>query len=134
MLYPQRKQQQMFFSFCQFVFEGYHRPYLLDISSKGGGILVYVKYPIPSRRLSCENFYNSIQPVSSEINLTKEKWLVISNYNPPSQNCGNFLNNLTKMIDFFTDAYENFLIMGNFITEPSDPSLKAFLNSNNLYN
>ena len=101
---------------------------------KGGGILVYVKCSVPSQCLSCENLCNSIQPVSSEINLTKEKWLVISTYNPPSQNCGNFLNNLTKMIDFFADAFENYLIMGNFITEPSDPSLKAFLNSNNLYN
>ena len=38
------------------------------------------------------------------------------------------------MIDFFADTYDNYLIMGDFNIEQSDPSLKAFLNSNNLYN
>ena len=122
------------FPSAQFVFEGYHWPYRLDISSTSGVILVYVKSSIPSRRLSCENLCNSIQAVPFEVNLRKEKWLVISIRRPPSQNSEYFPNNLTKMIDFFADTYENYLIMGNFNTERSDPSLKAFLNSNNLYN
>ena len=36
------------FPSAQFVFEGYHSPYRLDISSKSGGILGYVKSSIPS--------------------------------------------------------------------------------------
>ena len=43
------------FPFAQFVLEGYHSPYRLEISSRSGVILVYVKSSIPSRRLSCEN-------------------------------------------------------------------------------
>ena len=38
------------------------------------------------------------------------------------------------MTDFFANTYENYLIMGNFNIERSDPSLKTFLNSNSLYN
>ena len=38
------------------------------------------------------------------------------------------------MIDFFNDTYENYLIMGDFNIERSDPSLKTFLNSGNLCN
>ena len=38
------------------------------------------------------------------------------------------------MINFFTDTYDNYLIMGGFNIEQSDPSLKAFLSSNKLYN
>ena len=38
------------------------------------------------------------------------------------------------MIDFFTNKYENYLIIGDLNIELSDHSLKAFLNSNNLYN
>ena len=38
------------------------------------------------------------------------------------------------MIDLFADTYDNYLIMGDFNMEPSNPSLKVFLNSNNLYN
>ena len=60
------------FSSAQFVFEGYHSPYRLDISSKSGGILVYVKSSIPSRRLSCENLCDSIQAFLFEINLRKK--------------------------------------------------------------
>ena len=117
------------FPSAQFAFEGYHSPYRLDVSNRSGGILVYVKSSIPSRRLSCENLCGSIQAVPFEINLRKEKWLVISICHPPSHNSEYFLNNLTKMIDLFA-----YLIMGDFNMEPSDPSLKAFLNSNNLYN
>ena len=50
----------------------------LDVSNRSGGILVYVKSSIPSRRLSCDNLCDSIQAVPFEINLRKEKWLVIS--------------------------------------------------------
>ena len=122
------------FPSAQFVFEGYHSPYRLDVSNRSGGILVYVKSSIPSRRLSCENLCDSIQAVHFEINLRKEKWLVISIYRPPSHNSEYFLNNLTKMIDLSADTYDNYLIMGDFSMKPSDPSLKAFLHSNNLYN
>ena len=38
------------------------------------------------------------------------------------------------MIEFFADTYDNYLIMGDFNLEQSYPSLKAFLNSSNLYN
>ena len=57
-----------------------------SVSNRSGGILVYVKSSIPSRRLSCENLCDSIQAVLFEINLRKEKWLVISIYRPPSDN------------------------------------------------
>ena len=95
------------FSSAQFVIEACHWPYRLDVSTKLGGIFVYVKSLILSRRLSCENLYNSMQAVAFEINLRKVKWLVISIYRPTSQNSEYFLNNLTKMIDFFADTYEN---------------------------
>ena len=60
------------FPSAQFVLEGYHSPYRLDISSRSGGILVYVKSSIPSLHLSCENLCDSIQAVSFEINLRKK--------------------------------------------------------------
>ena len=89
------------FPSAQFVFEGYHSPYRLDVSNRSGGILVYVKSKIPSRCLSCENLCDSIQAVP---------------------------------FDLFADTYDNYLIMGDINMEPSDPSLKTFLNSNNPYN
>ena len=113
---------------------GYHTPYRLDVNSKNGGLLVYVKSSIPSRSLSCNKDCNSIQAIPFEINLRKEKWLVISIYRPLSQNSEYFLNSLTKIIDYFANTYDNYLIMGDFNLEPSDSALMGFLNSNNLTN
>ena len=59
------------FPSVQFIFEGYHWLYRLDISSKSGGILVYVKFSVPSRCLSCEDLYDSIQAVPFGIHLRK---------------------------------------------------------------
>ena len=80
-----------------------HRtPYRLDISNNSGGILVYVRSNIPTRQLNCGNVCKSIQAVPFEMNLRKEKRLVISIYRPSSQNSKFFLNSLTSIIDHFT--------------------------------
>ena len=63
----------------QFFLEGYHSPYRLDVSHKTCGLLVYVKATIPSRQLSLPKFQFRIKPYL-ELNLRKEKWLVISIY------------------------------------------------------
>ena len=60
------------FSSAHFVFEGYHSPYRLDISSKSGGILANVKSSIPSRYLCCENLCDSKQAIPFEINLKRK--------------------------------------------------------------
>ena len=98
----------------QFEIRGYYSPFRLDITKKSGGLLVYIKSSIPSRKRSCDGIHNSIQAIPFEINLRKEKWLVISIYRPPSQDSVFFLNSLTKMIDLFADKYDNYLIMGDF--------------------
>ena len=59
---------------------------------------------------------------------------MISIYRPPSQNGEYFLNSLTKIIDYFANTYDNYLIMSDFNLEPSDSALMGFLNSNNLTN
>ena len=92
------------FPSARFIFEGYHWLHCLDVSSKNRGILVHEKSAISSRRQSCENLCNTTQAVPFKSNLRKEKWLVISIYGSSSQSSEYFLNNLTKMIEFFADA------------------------------
>ena len=122
------------FPTAQFRLANYHTPYRLDISNKSGGILVYIKSNIPTRQLNCGDLCKSIQAVPFEINLRKEKWLVISICRPPSQNSEFFLNTLTSIIGHFTKLFDNYIIMGEFNLEPSDTTLKHFLDSNGLYN
>ena len=119
---------------AQFSLEGYQTPYRLDINNKSGDILVYVKSSIPSRPFSFEELYISIQAIPFEINLRKEKWLVISIYRPPLQNSEYFLNSLTKIIDYFANTYDNHLILGDFNLEPTDSALMGFLDSSRLTN
>ena len=82
----------------QFLLNNYHQPFRLDINSKSGGILVYIKSSVPSRKLKCDVLLKSIQAIPFELNLRKEKWLVISIYRPPSQDSnyysGPFYKNL----------------------------------------
>ena len=122
------------FTTAQFLLNNYHQPFRLDINSKSGGILVYIKSSVPSRKLKCDVLLKSIQAIPFELNLRKEKWLVISIYRPPSQDSEFFLNSLTIILDHFTKTYDNYLIMGDFNLEPHDKRLGYFLNSNNLNN
>ena len=104
------------------------------MSEKSDGILVYINSSIPSRQLHCRNLNLSIEVVPFEINLRKDKWLVISVYRPPSQNSEYFLNELDKMIDFFSVSYDNHVFMDDFNLELSTGLLKNFMNRNTLYN
>ena len=78
------------FPTAQFEIKGYYSPFRLDITNKSGGLLVYIKSSIPFRKLSWADIYNSIQGILFEINLRKEKWLVISIYRPPLQTVFSF--------------------------------------------
>ena len=122
------------FPTAQFEIKGYDSPFRFDITNKNGGLLVYIKSSIPSRKLSCDDICNSIQAIPFEINLRKEKWLVISIYRPPLQDSVFFLNSLTKIIDVFADKYDNYLILGDFNLESGNTILTNFLDSNNLRN
>ena len=69
-----------------------------------------------------------------ELNLRKEKWLVISIYRPPLQLPSCFLDFLTNMIDFFSSSYNNFTEMGDFNSQPTDSIVKSFMDANGFIN
>ena len=56
-----------------------------------GGLMVFVKSHIPSRRLNDFKIPSNIQIIPFEINLRNQKWLVPSIYNTPSQKNKYFL-------------------------------------------
>ena len=51
-----------------------------------------------------------------------------------SQNSEYFLNELNKIIDYFSVSYDNHIIIGHFNLEPSAVLSKHFMNSNALFN
>ena len=122
------------FSSAQFTLEGYRTSYRLDLNDKSNGIFIYAKSSIALRCLSYEELCISIQDILFEINLRKEKWLVISVYRPSLQNSEYFLNFLTKVIDYFGNTNDNRLILGDFDLEPTDSALMGFFDINSLTN
>ena len=68
----------------QFISVGYHLQHRLDITDKKGGLVVFVKSHILSRRLSDFKIPSNVQIIPFEINLRKEKWLGASIYKAPS--------------------------------------------------
>ena len=76
----------------------------------------------------------NIQIIPFEINLRKEKWLFVNIYKPPSQSNQYFLDILGDLLDFYSQVYDNNVILGNFNLEPSNPNIVSFMNNQNLLN
>ena len=67
----------------QFFIEEYSKPYRIDCNCHGGGIMLYTRADIPSKRLSTESL--PMEGFYVELNLQKKKWLLCCSYNPITQ-------------------------------------------------
>ena len=122
------------FASNQFVVVGYHLPYRLDITDKKGGLIVFVKSHIPSRRLNDFKIPSNIQIIPFEINLKKEKWLVASIYKAPSQENKYFVWYLTNLLEFCSTRYEKVIVLGDFSIEAENEVMKDSLEEHTFYN
>ena len=83
-----------------------------DRNKHGGGLIEYVKKGIICKRLK-EYELKEIEPICSEITISKKKWFCISIYRPPDYNnlriffCELTLNKAGR-------NYDSFMIMGDF--------------------
>lgn len=75
-----------------------------------------------------------IKIICIEINIRKQKWIIIGIYHPPNQNEDYFLNKLGKVVDLCSQNYENMLIMGDFNMEPQTNKMEDFMELYDLYN
>ena len=89
-------------------------PYILNIRDNKGGLMVSVNSHIHSKRLNGLKIPSNIQIIPLEMNPRKEKWLVTSIYNPPSQKNKHFLWYLTNLLEFYWTRYEEVTILGDF--------------------
>ena len=83
----------------QFILPGMMKPFRLDITSRKGGLLVFVNNDIPSQHLRSFHLPGDIQTIPFEINLKQPKLLVFSKYRPPDQNLDYFLSPITDFLD-----------------------------------
>ena len=76
----------------------------------------------------------NIEIIPFELNLRKEKWLLVSIYKPPLQSYNYFLDTLNGLLHFYSDIYDNKVVFGNFNIEPTNPVMINFMDSQNFIN
>ena len=118
----------------QYILVSYHLPYRLYITDKKGGLMVFVKSRIPSRRLNDFKIPSNVQITPFEINLRKEKHLVASIYKALSQENRYFLWYLTNLFEFYSTRYEKVIVLGDFNIEAENKAMKNFLQEHTFYN
>ena len=118
----------------QFLLPGMRKPFRLDVTSRKGGLLVFVNNDIPSKYLRNSHLPGDIQAIPLEINLKQRKLLVVSIYRPPDQNLDYFLSSITGLLDHYLKSYEDFVIMGDFNANESNPAMETFLNQHKCKN
>ena len=102
----------------------------MDITAKRGGLIVFVKSHIPSRRLNDFKILSNVQITPFEKNFKKEKWLVASIYKASLQEN----NYLTNLLEFNSTRYEKVIVLGDFNIEAENKVMKDFLQKHTFYN
>ena len=108
------------FTTARFNLPGFRIPYRKDITARSRGLLVYVNGDISSRIISIHDCPSDIQILTVEMNLKKQKWLVVAIYTPPSQCKSYFITELTKVLDKCRSKFENICFPGDFNMEPTN--------------
>ena len=100
-------------------------------TTKGGGLLLYIREDIPSRLLQCKSQCN-IESLSVEINLRKRKWFLNCSYNPHRNSISSHLECLNRVIDEHSKTYDNFIFIGDFNVGIDENSMKNLCDINCL--
>ena len=82
----------------QFSIDGYNLPYRQDRNQDVGGLLVYFRTGIPSRKL-ITNLPENVEGIFFDMNIRNKKWLLIAGYNPNKEHIGS-LCHVGKSLDY----------------------------------
>ena len=69
-----------------------------------------------------------------ELNLRKQKWLIIGNYNRHKTMIRKYLKYVSKEIDSHSSKYDNSFLIGDFNSEPTEEAMKSFCQMLNFKN
>ena len=121
----------------QFMMNGFKKPYRLDRNHAGGGVMIYVREDIPSRELTKHNLSKNVEAIFVEINLRKNKLLLVGTYHSTNQDYGTSDSEYLEQIGFALDIYSNynkFLIAGDFNIQEDERCIQDFITEFNASN
>ena len=101
----------------QFSIENFSVPYRLDRTAIVGGILLYIREDIPSKRIKTAKFDESFEGFFIEISLRSKKWLLGCLHNPHRNNIIYQLRNISTTLDILSTDYENVILLSDFNVE-----------------
>ena len=122
------------FPSSQFTINGFKAPIRLDITRNSGGLLVYSREDILCRKIEGLEIPKDIQAIPIEINIRKQKWLLLPIYRSPTQDPFYFVDNVCRIIDGYALSRENVLLIGDFNMEVGDRALSPLINTYHLFN
>ena len=86
--------------------------------------MLFVREDIPSKLLSNVNPSGNTENVIVEINLRLKKCLISGSYNPIVSLIQYHTANLSKIFDFYSSKYENFIVAADFNAEMTNNYLE----------
>ena len=116
----------------QFLIEGFSKPFRLDRTAKGGGILLYIREDIPCRCIRQTTLNNIFEGFFVELNLKSKKWLLGCSYNHHKENMASHLSNASTALDKLCRDYENIILLGDFNAEVKEKNISDFMITYNL--
>ena len=110
----------------QFILEGFQKPFRLDRTDRGGGLLFYVRHGIPSKLVKAEDSYEAI---FVEVIINKQKWLISHSYNPDLKTAQEHFEKLQISLDLLPSKYKNLLMIGDLNCEIDNSEMPNFCDS-----
>ena len=118
----------------QFDIDGFSQPFRLDKNLSSGGVMIFIRDTILATHLNDFKIHEDVEGMFIELNLKGVKWLIFGTYRNPKQ-CHNFyFSQVSKALEFYSEKYDNFLLVGDFNFEIEDKPLKDFLINHGLSN
>ena len=105
--------------------------YRPDKNLKVGGVLFYIRKDIPSRLLNIKS-KTAIEPISVETNLRKRMWFLNCSYKPNKKFISNHLECLNRIMDEFSENYDNVIFLGDFNSCINDNTMTSFFSLNDV--
>ena len=91
--------------------------------------MFYSNHNIPCKKIETFQFTFSIEILTLDINLVKEKLLMFGTYKPPNINNSSFLNELYNAITFYSTLYKDCVLLGDLNIVRDNTQLQNFCES-----
>ena len=118
-----------------FLIPGFSKPYRLDRTSNGGGLLLFVRADLPSKLLTAMPVPENCEHFFIELNFrNKKKWLIGNIYIPQKGQIADNLFSLSKCLDYYYRIFDNVLLLGDFNAEVTESKMCEFCELYNLKN